>query len=178
MLFRSRGWFHTLRASTNYLDAISVSSCTPHEDKWMYPKASEAIGVLKRVLDSGKLKVAGVAWGPYAANPDSPRGFWPDYMNSIAATMADHYNQSITIERVYYASSVLVVEAVEAAVEVDMSEPYYYLGGYHNALPRTEALAFSCITAATESHFYTNIGSGISSVDGLYSKSEIGRAHV
>jgi len=167
-----QGWFHNLRTSTGYTDAMSVSSCTPDGNKWSYPSASEAVGLLKRVLDSGTIKVAGVAWGPYAANPQSPTGFWPDYMNAIAETMAAHYGQAIAVKRVYYENSVLVVQAVESAVEVDMSEPYYYLGGYHESLPRMEALAFSCITAGTESHFYTNSDSSITSLEELYSHLE------
>lgn len=161
------GWFSDLRKSTLYPNAIYVSSCTPDKLKWTYPDAAQATGLLKRVLTSKTLKVAGVMWGPYKANPTNPSHFWASYLDGIADTLAAHYKQDIAVERVYYPNSIEVVRAVEAGVDVDMSEPYYYLGGAHDGTPRIESLAFSCITAAIESHFYTNKESSITSVEKL-----------
>ena len=44
-----KGWFHNLRTSTGYPDALGVYSCTPDAEKWVYPAMSEAKGLLKRV---------------------------------------------------------------------------------------------------------------------------------
>eukprot|EP00959_Pyramimonas_sp_CCMP1952_P020316 428613-Pyramimonas_sp.AAC.1 len=49
-----------------------------------------------------------------------------------------------------------------------MSEPYYYLNGFYNNLPRIEALHASCITAATQGTFITKIDSGIQTLGELY----------
>lgn len=164
-----KGWFHALRQSSGFTIAMSISSCTPDTGKWQYPPASEAVGILARVLRTKKIRVAGVKWSGggaanYKANP--PTGFWPGYMQAIADKIAAHYDPAITLERVYYPNSGLVVANVESGVD-DMSEPYYYLAGFHNSEPRIEALAHSCITAGTASSFYTKKGSGITSVDTL-----------
>ena len=50
----------------------------------------------------------------------------------------------------------------------DMSEPYYYLGGAHDGVPRIESLAFSCITAGLESFFFTKASGEIDSTDKLF----------
>ena len=172
-LQEQKGWFHNLRTTSGYTDAMSVASCTPDADKWSYPPADEATGILARVLSTRTLKVAGVQWArggaaDYITNPDSPTGFWPDYASAIVAKMSAHYGIAITLERVYYSSSPLVIESVELGKEVDMSEPYYYLAGFHGNRPRIEALAHSCVTAGTASFFFTKKGSGITTVDQLY----------
>ena len=160
------GWFHDLRTSTNYSHAMSVGSCTPDDSKWTYPDAASATGILARVLSAGKLRVAGVQWGPY--NAPIPTGFWPNYMQEITNKLATAYGIPIELERVYYSNSGLVVDAVADGSNVDMSEPYYYLAGFHLNAPRIEALAFSCITAGTASMFYTKADSGITTTDELY----------
>lgn len=168
-----KGWFHGMRASSGYSVAMSIASCTPDSNKWTYPPADKAVGILKRVLDTGKIRVAGVKWSKggaadYKTNPLKPTGFWPKYMTAIAAQIASHYGVPIEIERVYFANSALVGDAVDAGVDVDMSEPYYYVAGFHASEPRVEALAHSCTTAGTASSFFTKKGSGIKSVDQLY----------
>lgn len=75
------GWFHELRSTSGYPNAQSVYSCTADAAKWTYPTEAEATGLLKRVLESGELKVAGVKWSvpgaaDYKTDPDSPTGFW------------------------------------------------------------------------------------------------------
>jgi len=152
-----------------------VYSCTPDSTKWKYPAKSEATGILARVLRTGKLRVAGVQWSApnaadYKTDPLKPTGFWPGYMAAITEKMAKHYEQTITLERVYYKGSGLVVDAVAKGEEVDMSEPYYYLSGFHGTEPRIESLAFSCVTAGLASKFYTKKGGGITSVDKLYDR--------
>lgn len=160
------GWFHNLRTSTNSTNYMSVGSCTPDDSKWTYPSADSATGILARVLTLGKLRVAGVQWGPY--NAPNPVGFWPNYMQEITDKLATAYGIPIELERVYYANSGLVVDAVADGSDVDMSEPYYYLAGFHLNAPRIEALAFSCITAGTASKFYTKADSGITTTEQLY----------
>lgn len=166
-----KGWFLGLRQSSGFSIAMSISSCTADPGKWSYPPASEAVGILARVLRTKKIRVAGVKWSKggaadYKTDPNNPTGFWPAYMQAIADKIAAHYDPAITLERVYYPNSALVVANVESGVD-DMSEPYYYLAGFHNSEPRIEALAHSCITAGTASSFYTKKGSGITSVDEL-----------
>ena len=170
-----KGWFHELRASSGYPDAMSVYSCTPDADKWEYPSEADAKGVLARVLRTGTLRVAGVQWAnggaaDYKTDPLNPSGFWPKYMDAIVSTMAAHYAKPISLERVYYVNSALVVDAVAQAEDVDMSEPYYYLSGFHGNTPRIESLAFSCVTAGLASSFFTPKGSGVTSVDELYTR--------
>ena len=53
-----KGWFSGLRTSTQYTNALGVFSCTPDGDKWKYPAGDDIKGLLKRVLDSGEVKVA------------------------------------------------------------------------------------------------------------------------
>jgi len=91
-------------------------------------------------------------------------------MQAIVSTMSAHYGKTIELQRVYYSNSVLVVDAVAKADDVEMSEPYYYLSGFHATTPRIESLAFSCITAGLASSFYTKKGSGVTSVDALFDK--------
>ena len=76
----AKGWFIQLKTSTGYHNAQSVNSCTPGP-QWQYPAASDATGLLKRVLDSGELRVAGVQWtkgeqADYVTDPENPTGFW------------------------------------------------------------------------------------------------------
>jgi hypothetical protein len=169
-----KGWFHQLRSSSGYANALGVFSCTPDADKWKYPKADEAEGLLKRVLDSGELKVAGVQWAQggaadYKTNPDSPTGFWPSYLTAIAEKLSAQYGKTIAVKRVYYTTSVLVNNAVDDG-EVDMSEPYYYLSGFHQDTPRIESLAFSCVTAGMASKFFTLATGEVRTTDELYDK--------
>jgi len=167
------GWFHELRSTNGFNSALSVSSCTADATKWTYPTEVEATGLLKRVLESGELKVAGVQWSipgvaDYKTDPDSPTGFWPEYLTAIAEKLSTHYGKTITVARTYYPTSVLVIAAVAAGEDVDMSEPYYYISGFHNDVPRIESLDFSCITAAVASKFFTLKGEGITTTDELY----------
>lgn len=170
-----KGWFHQLRSTSGYSSALGVYSCTPDDEKWIYPAAATAKGLLSRVLSTGVLKVAGVQWSKanaadYKTDPLNPTGFWPDYMNAIASKISAHYGKTITVERVYYANSALVVAAVEAGEEVDMSEPYYYISGFHQNEPRIESLAFSCVTAGLASKFFTKAGAGLTTTDLLWDK--------
>jgi hypothetical protein len=84
--------------------------------------------------------------------------------------MSSHYGKTIALKRVYYSNSDLVNAAVAAGVDADMSEPYYYLSGFHDSKPRIEALHFSCVTVATSSAFSSTISSAIKSMDELYSR--------
>ena len=76
----TKGWFHQLKTSTGYHNAESVNSCTPGP-QWKYPAAADAKGLLKRVLEKGELRVAGVQWtkgeqADYITDPENPTGFW------------------------------------------------------------------------------------------------------
>merc|ERR1719240_2214794 len=142
---------------------------------WSWPSAENADGLLARVLNSGKLRVAGVQWAlpgaaDYTTNPLAPTGFWPEYMTAIAKSMSTHYGKKIDVERVYYETSDLVTQAVAEGTDVDMSEPYYYLGGFYDNKPRIEALHGSCVTIAVASAFTSTVTSGIKSMDELYEK--------
>jgi len=169
----TKGWFHEVRSTSGYANALGVFSCTPDADKWVFPAAAAATGLLKRVLDSGELKVAGVQWvvntgaADYKTDPENPTGFWPKYLTAIAETLSAQYGKTIAVKRVYYRTSVLVTAAVESG-EVDMSEPYYYISGFHEDQPRIEALAFSCVTAGLASKFFTKLGAGVTTTDLLY----------
>ena len=88
--------------------------------------------------------------------------------------MSTNYGMTINLKRVYYTStpnglgaSAKVGHAVADGVD-DMSEPYYYLGGAHDGVPRIESLAFSCITAGLESFFFTKASGEIDSTDKLF----------
>mmetsp|Transcript_132154 Transcript_132154/g.243059 ORF Transcript_132154/g.243059 Transcript_132154/m.243059 type:complete len:397 (+) Transcript_132154:90-1280(+) len=169
------GWLYNLRQSTGYIHPIEVTACTPKVSMWQWPSADTADGLLANVLQTGKLRVAGVQWkkggaADYKTNPQAPTGFWPEYMNAIAKAMSSHYGKEITVHRVYYPNSDLVNQAVADGTEADMSEPYYYLGGFHDNKPRIEALDFSCVTVATASAFSSTKASGIKSMDNLYQK--------
>ena len=88
--------------------------------------------------------------------------------------MSANYGKTITIKRTYYTTdpnglgaSQKVGHAVADGTD-DMSEPYYYLSGSHDGMPRIESLAFSCVTAGLESFFFTKADSGIASTDALF----------
>ena len=172
MELHGSSWFHQLRTTTGYMNALNVGTCTPDSTMWQYPAEDQACGLLKRVLDSGELKVAGVKWSgasaDYLTDELNPTGFWPQMMMDIAAKMSAHYGKTISVKRVYYPNSVLVNVEVAKGEEVDMSEPYYYLGGFHQGDPRIEVLSFSCVTSGIASKFFTKAGSSITSTDLLY----------
>eukprot|EP00873_Tetraselmis_striata_P028745 jgi/Tetstr1/449009/TSEL_036234.t1 len=179
-LYSTQGWLLGIKESNGYTHSVDIYGCTPDATKWTYPDADEATGLLKRVLDTGKLTVAGVQWSTpgaadYKTDPENPTGFWPDYLEAVAAKLGSHYGKTITVERKYYTTSVLVVSAVQEAEEVDMSEPYYYISGFAGNDPRTQAMAVSCPTAGTASDFYTKMDSGITNVDQLVNTLETGQ---
>lgn len=67
------GWLLQKKVQSGYTHALDIYSCTPDKDKWHYPRAEEATGLLKRVIDSGELRVAGVKVrkrGPLRHMPD------------------------------------------------------------------------------------------------------------
>jgi len=174
-LLGQNGWLHGLRQTSGYTHPIEVTTCTPTASMWTWPSAVDASGILARVLAAGEVRVAGVQWkkggaADYKTSPLAPTGFWPEYMNAIATQMSTHYGKNINVKRVYYANSDLVIAAVANGTDVDMSEPYYYLGGFHDSQPRIEALHSSCVTVATASAFSSTVASGISSMDQLYAK--------
>lgn len=176
-LYSTKGWLLNLKETNGYTHSVDIYGCTPDADKWKYPEVDQTTGLLKRVLDSGKLTVAGVKWSSpgaadYKTDPANPTGFWPDYLEDVAAKLGEHYGKTIVVERKYYDTSVLVVSAVAEAEEVDMSEPYYYISGFHGNLPRTQALAVSCATAGTASAFYTNPNSNITTLQQLVDRIE------
>jgi len=177
------GWFYDLGARFGH-SYLQINSCTADPTKWDYPDALTATGLLKRVLASGELKVAGTPWSAGLTNycaPDAtscfgsaangvqnPTGYWVDMLADIAYQLSQHYGQTITVKRVYYDTSDLVNDAVANSPEdVDMSEPYYYLGGFLNSEPRFEYFHFSCVTAAASSEFFALKDSGISSTADL-----------
>jgi len=174
-LLGQSGWLHNLRQTSGYTHPIEVTSCTPTASMWKYPPAVEATGMLARVLAAGEIRVTGVKWSKpgaadYKTNSLAPTGFWPEYMDAIATQMSTHYGKTIKVTRVYYPNSDLVIAAVANGTDVDMSEPYYYLSGFHDSQPRIEALHSSCVTVATSSAFSSTVASGISSMDQLYEK--------
>mmetsp|Transcript_45373 Transcript_45373/g.98679 ORF Transcript_45373/g.98679 Transcript_45373/m.98679 type:complete len:402 (+) Transcript_45373:76-1281(+) len=169
------GWLHNLRQSTGYTHPIQVTTCTPQASQWPWPEAGENQGILSRVLRTGELRVAGVQWSQdgaadYMTDPANPTGFWPEYLKDIAAQMSRRYGKTINIKRVYYPNSVLVVAAVANGTDVDMSEPYYYISGFHDGKPRIEALHYSCVTVATSSAFESTSSSGIMSMTDLFNR--------
>jgi len=92
-----------------------------------YPAETSATGLLKRVLENGELRVAGVQWSKgkhadYNTDPENTTGFWPEFMTDIVQKLSAHYNKPITLKRVYYVSYTLVGHAV-ANGDDDMSEP-------------------------------------------------------
>jgi len=172
------GWWHKMTTKHEFTNALVVSSCTPDDAKWKWPETVGATGLWKRVLDSGKLKVAGVKWSQgmvadYKTNPLQPTGFWPEYLKEMVDRINLHYGTTIKIERVYFPTSVLVIDAV-AKGDVDMSEPYYYLAGFHTNDPRIEALHISCVTLGTEGNFITRNDSGITELADLFTKIQNG----
>jgi len=186
----TKGWFGKLKVATSSPDYMTVFSCTPG-DKWVYPKAEDATGLLKRVLQTGELKVGGAVWGPYKDDPcegsepciatgqlDVP-SFWVQYMNEIVQTLNAHYKAEIKLVRYYWAtiggvSGSVAVNFAVADGTVDVSEPYYKLGGFHDNTPRIESLAFSCVTAGTESIFYTRADSNITDTNSLFAAIKTG----
>jgi hypothetical protein len=174
----AKGWFNQLKTTTGYHNALSVNSCTPGP-QWKYPAAADAKGLLKRVLETSELRVAGVQWSKgeqadYMTDPENPTGFWPEYLTEIVKKLSDNYGKTINLKRVYYTTTAgglgasdKVNQAVADGTD-DMSEPYYYLGGNsHEGVPRIESLAFSCITAGLDSFFFTKAGTGVDSTDEL-----------
>lgn len=180
-LMGTKGWFHDLRNTTGYKHALEVVTCTPDKNMWLYPPEKTATGSLKRVLTTGKLVVAGVKWSApgaadYRTNPDAPTGFWPKYLEAIVDKISKAYKKNIRVVRIYYQTSGVVVDKVQAGV-VDMSEPYYYISGFVNNKPRIEALDYSCITAATEGAFYVRKDKNMNTFDDLYEKLVAGPLH-
>eukprot|EP00746_Dinoflagellata_sp_MGD_P058681 gnl/MRDRNA2_/MRDRNA2_25092_c0_seq1.p1 gnl/MRDRNA2_/MRDRNA2_25092_c0~~gnl/MRDRNA2_/MRDRNA2_25092_c0_seq1.p1 ORF type:complete len:368 (+),score=55.32 gnl/MRDRNA2_/MRDRNA2_25092_c0_seq1:104-1207(+) len=174
-LHGQNGWLSSLRKTTGYAHPMEVTSCTPKAGMWSWPSAANADGLLANVLHTGRLRVAGVKWknggaADYQTNPEAPTGFWPEYMHAIVNAISSHYGTPISVHRVYYANSDLVNQAVANGTDVDMSEPYYYLGGFHDSKPRIESLHTSCITVATVTVFFSSKASGIKSMDELYQK--------
>eukprot|EP00240_Pyramimonas_obovata_P004322 CAMPEP_0118944498 /NCGR_PEP_ID=MMETSP1169-20130426/40411_1 /TAXON_ID=36882 /ORGANISM="Pyramimonas obovata, Strain CCMP722" /LENGTH=368 /DNA_ID=CAMNT_0006889995 /DNA_START=15 /DNA_END=1121 /DNA_ORIENTATION=+ len=172
-------WWTDQKNKHSFENAVQVFTCTPDDTKWIWPAMEEAHGLLKRVFDSGELKVAGVQWGDgsvanYKTDPENPTGFWPEYLDAMVAEINVHYNTTITIKREYYDDSNLVIAAVADGRDVDMSEPYYYISGFHDNTPRIEALHSSCVTAGTQGNFITKAGSGITTMSQLYQAIDTG----
>jgi len=163
-------WFHNLKTKYSYVNAMYMTTCTPDEDKWQFPDASTATGLLKRVLETGEIKVAGVKWSSqvadYITNPDAPTGYWAEYMTEIMKIFNAHYGTNVQIKRSYYDTSVIVTQKVHDGVD-DMSEPYYYISGFLGDKPRIELFDFSCVTSGTASSFYVSTSSTITTVDEL-----------
>ena len=59
-LVSTPGWLLDLKTRNNYTHALDIFTCTPDAEKWDFPPAEKAQGLLKKVLDDGKLRVAGV----------------------------------------------------------------------------------------------------------------------
>ena len=55
-------------------------------------------------------------------------------------------------------------------LDVEVSEPYYYISGFHANKPRIEVLDFSCVTLGSSGHFFTKKDSGIETMDQLVAK--------
>jgi hypothetical protein len=165
-------WFTDLKNTHQYVQAHLVTTCSPSPSKWQWPDKAGATGLLKRVFDSNELKVAGVQWASqiadYVTNGQNPTGYWADYLQAIVAEFNAHYGTSVQIRRIYYPNSVEVGDRV-ADGTVDMSEPYYYLGGFHGGKPRIESLHFSCVTAGTAGIFIVKSDARIATLDALNS---------
>merc|ERR1740139_1287753 len=100
-------------------------------------------------------------------------------MNEIVQTLNAHYKAEIKLVRYYWAtiggvSGSVAVNFAVADGTVDVSEPYYKLGGFHDNTPRIESLAFSCVTAGTESIFYTRADSNITDTNSLFAAIKTG----
>lgn len=164
-------WFTNMKTTYSFVNAMYTSTCTPHDTRWSFPSKSSATGMLKRVFDSGVIRVAGVKWAnggiaDYVTNPENPTGFWPKYMEEIMRVFNAHYGTNIQISRQYYDNSALVTAKVADGTD-DMSEPYYYVAGFLGDVPRIEAFEVSCITAGTTGIFLTKADSGITTMDQL-----------
>lgn len=126
--------------------------------------------MFKRVLEEEELKVAGVRWenaGVANYMGEEPTGFWPEYLTAIVAEINAHYQTNIVINRMYYETSNLVVDAVGKG-DADMSEPYYYVAGFYDTAPRIEAMHSSCVTVGTQGNFFVKADSGINTLEQLY----------
>lgn len=170
-------WWNDQKIKHGFMNALQVFTCTPDDTKWTWPNAADATGLLKEVLDTSTLKVAGVEWnqaGVANYKVDPPTGFWPEYLTEMVGEISTHYNKTIAIERKYYANSGLVVDAVADGREVHMSEPYYYVAGFHNNAPRIEALHSSCVTVGTQGNFIVKVDSGITTLEQLYQQISTG----
>ena len=165
-------WFSNLKNTHQYVQAHLVTTCSPSPSKWQWPDKASATGLLKRVFDSNELKVAGVQWASqiadYTTDGLNPTGYWADYLQAIVDEFNAHYSTSVQIRRIYYPNSVEVGDRV-ADGTVDMSEPYYYLGGFHGGKPRIESLHFSCVTAGTAGIFIVKSDARINTLDALNS---------
>lgn len=68
-LYSTKGWLLGIKESNGYTHSVDIYGCSPDAEKWSYPPAEEATGLLKRVLDTGKLTVAGVQVPPLPLTP-------------------------------------------------------------------------------------------------------------
>lgn len=166
----------SLVETKNYGTAEYVNTCTPADGKWPWPSVDEATGLWKRVVETGELKVAAVQWSnfevaDYKTNPESPTGFWPEYLQKVVDQINNYYGdklpKKIQVKRTYFETSALVTDEVMRGENVDVSEPFYYINGFNGNKPRIEVMDFSCVSLGSRGYFFTKKGSGITTLDDL-----------
>ena len=89
-------------------------------------------------------------------------------MQAIVDAFNTHYCTSVQIQRIHCPNSVEPGDRVADGI-VDMSEPYYYLGGFHGGKTHIESLYFSCVTAGTAGIFIVKSDARINTLDALNS---------
>jgi len=103
--------------------------------------------------------------GNYLVSP--PVGFWPDYVDAVAAALASKYLlPRVLVNRTFHTSSNGVLAAV-AAGNAHVSEPYFNLGGFYGGKPRGVALTASCSVLGYDSTFFVNASTAATTVQAL-----------
>ena len=136
--------------------AAAMFTCAVQEGT--FPNASTATGQLRKVINSGKLKVAALGpynWGVdgnYEAEPE-PTGFWPDYLEAVVDALSAGLGTKIKTKRVYRESSTETLQLLLDG-KAHVSEPYFATNGFFGGLPRQDAFHMSCTTLGYDSTFF------------------------
>ncbi|KAA0150805.1 hypothetical protein FNF31_06953 [Cafeteria roenbergensis] len=163
-----------LAAKTRWdLKTVAALTCAASPDAYTVPAASDSVGALREVLDTGYLQIAALGpadWGVdgnYELDP--PVGFWPDYVAGIAKAIADKYSLGrVQVNRTFYPSSTQVLDAVRTRRH-HLTEPYFNTGAFYRGVPRRVGMHASCSVLGYDSTFFVNSSTGIASAAALAS---------
>eukprot|EP00211_Chloroparvula_japonica_P007355 CAMPEP_0119126680 /NCGR_PEP_ID=MMETSP1310-20130426/5511_1 /TAXON_ID=464262 /ORGANISM="Genus nov. species nov., Strain RCC2339" /LENGTH=323 /DNA_ID=CAMNT_0007116851 /DNA_START=141 /DNA_END=1109 /DNA_ORIENTATION=- len=153
--------------------SVASFTCSPSPEFFPFPSESSATGILARVLRDRVIRVAAIGPsdfgidGDYTVDP--PVGFWPDYLEAILDEFQVAYGNDITLSRTFW--PVDQTDDLLAAVadgDLDMTEPYFVVGGFFEGRTRQESLHMSCTSMGYDSTFFTSRDSGIQDVEQLY----------